>query len=54
MASSVNSIQFPPWLCMKYSYFMLILLILGPQALGKDIDVFLRLLIDVLEDSVGG
>ena len=30
----------PPWLCMKDSYFMLTLLILGPQAPSKDMDVF--------------
>ena len=35
---------------MKDSYFMLTLLILGPQAPGKDINVFLYLLIDELKD----
>ncbi|GJU77931.1 hypothetical protein Tco_1275001 [Tanacetum coccineum] len=40
----------PPWLCMKESYLMLTLLITGPKSLGKDIDVFLRTLIDDLKD----
>nr|GFA56736.1 hypothetical protein [Tanacetum cinerariifolium] len=39
----------PPWLCMKESYSMLTLLIPGPQSLGKDIDVYLRPLIDDLK-----
>ena len=34
---------------MKDSYFMLTLLILGPQALGKDINVFLCPLLDELK-----
>ncbi|GKE41505.1 hypothetical protein Tco_1468789, partial [Tanacetum coccineum] len=40
----------PPWLCMKESSFMLTLLILGPKSPGKDIDVYLRPLIDDLKD----
>nr|GEW10909.1 hypothetical protein [Tanacetum cinerariifolium] len=40
----------PPWLCMKKSSFMLTLLILGTKSLGKDIDVYLRHLIDDLKD----
>ncbi|GKF10816.1 hypothetical protein Tco_0048742 [Tanacetum coccineum] len=40
----------PPWLCMKESSFMLTLLIPGPKSPGKDIDVYLRLLIDDLKD----
>ncbi|GKE68178.1 hypothetical protein Tco_1526250, partial [Tanacetum coccineum] len=40
----------PPWLCMKESSLMLTLLIPGPKSLGKDIDVYLRPLIDDLKD----
>ena len=40
----------PPWLCMKNLYFMLTLLILGHQAPGKDMNVFLHSLIDELKD----
>ena len=36
----------PPRRCMKEMFFNLSLLILGPQALGKDIDVYLRPLIE--------
>jgi len=39
----------PPWLCMKQPNFILSLLISGPRAPGKDIDVFLRPLIDELK-----
>nr|GEU66976.1 hypothetical protein [Tanacetum cinerariifolium] len=39
-----------PWLCMKESSFMLTLSIPGPKSPGKDIDVYLRLLIDDLKD----
>ena len=46
----LTAYNLPPWLCMKDSYFILTLLILGPQAPGKDMDVFLRLLIDELQD----
>nr|GEZ19278.1 hypothetical protein [Tanacetum cinerariifolium] len=38
-----------PWLCMKDSYFMLTLLIPGPKSPGKDIDVYLRPLIEDLK-----
>nr|GFC11612.1 hypothetical protein [Tanacetum cinerariifolium] len=38
-----------PWLCMKESSFMLKLLILSPKSPGKDIDVYLRPLIDDLK-----
>ncbi|GKF57889.1 hypothetical protein Tco_0171426, partial [Tanacetum coccineum] len=37
------------WLCMKESYFMLTLLIPSPKSSGKDIDVYLRPLIDDLK-----
>ena len=40
----------PLWLSMQDSYFMLTLLILGPQAPGKDMDVFLQPLIDELKE----
>ncbi|GKF70730.1 hypothetical protein Tco_0203787, partial [Tanacetum coccineum] len=40
----------PPWLCMKESSFMLTLLIPDPKSPGKDIDVYLRPLIDDLKD----
>ena len=43
-------IIFPPWLCIKNLYFMLTLSILGPQAPGKDMDVFLRPLIGELKE----
>ena len=39
----------PPWLCMKESSFMLTLLIPGPKSPGKDIDVFLRPLVEELK-----
>ncbi|KAD5318213.1 hypothetical protein E3N88_18159 [Mikania micrantha] len=39
----------PPWLCMKESSFMLTLLIPGPKSPDKDIDVFLRPLVDELK-----
>ncbi|GKA95957.1 hypothetical protein Tco_0818052 [Tanacetum coccineum] len=39
-----------PWLCMKESSFMLTLLIPGHKSPGKDIDVYLRPLIDDLKD----
>ena len=39
----------PPWMCMKQSFFMLSLLILGPTAPGNDIDIYLQPLIDELQ-----
>ncbi|GJV81014.1 reverse transcriptase domain-containing protein [Tanacetum coccineum] len=39
----------PLWLCMKGSSFMLMLFIPGPKSPGKDIDVYLRPLIDDLK-----
>nr|AAM74359.1 Putative transposable element [Oryza sativa Japonica Group] len=38
-----------PWLCFKWKYNMLCLLIQGPRQPGNDIDVFLELVIDDLE-----
>ena len=40
----------PPWKCMKSESLMLSLLIPGPSAPGKDMDVFLRPLIDELKE----
>ncbi|CAH9132283.1 unnamed protein product [Cuscuta epithymum] len=40
----------PPWLCTKDPYKLLTLLIPGPSSHGKDIDVFLRPLIDELKE----
>ncbi|KAM6563591.1 hypothetical protein CsatB_023589 [Cannabis sativa] len=40
----------PPWKCMKREFVMMALLIPGPSAPGKDIDVFLRPLIDELKE----
>ena len=40
----------PPWRCMKEMFFNLSLLIPGPQALRKDIDVYLRPLIEELKE----
>ncbi|GJZ50897.1 zinc finger, PHD-type containing protein [Tanacetum coccineum] len=46
----LTTYNMPPWLCMKESSFMLTLLIPGPKSPGKDIDVYLRTLIDDLKD----
>nr|GEY85057.1 hypothetical protein [Tanacetum cinerariifolium] len=46
----LTTCNLPPWLCMKESSFMLMFLILGPKFSGKDIDVYLRPLIDDLKD----
>ena len=46
----VTTYNLPPWLCMKESSFMLTLLIPGPKSPGKDMDVFLRPLVDELND----
>ncbi|KAL6331580.1 hypothetical protein AAG906_011520 [Vitis piasezkii] len=40
----------PPWKCMKESFFMMSLLIPGPHAPGKDIDIYLRPLVDELKE----
>ena len=40
----------PPWKCMKQSFSMLSLFIPGPQALGRDIDVYMQPLIDELKE----
>ncbi|GJV74281.1 retrotransposon gag domain, retroviral aspartyl protease [Tanacetum coccineum] len=46
----LTTYNLPPWLCMKESSFMLTLLITGLKSWGKDIDVYLRPLIDDLKD----
>nr|GFC97065.1 hypothetical protein [Tanacetum cinerariifolium] len=45
----LTTYSLPPWLCMKESCFMLTLLIPGPKSMGKDIDVYLRPLIEDLK-----
>ncbi|GKF05820.1 hypothetical protein Tco_0036488 [Tanacetum coccineum] len=45
----LTTYNLPSWLCMKESSFMLTLLIPGPKSPGKDIDVYLRPLIDDLK-----
>ncbi|GJX07399.1 retrovirus-related pol polyprotein from transposon 17.6 [Tanacetum coccineum] len=45
----LTTYNMPPWLCMKESSFILTLLIPGPKSLGKDIDVYLRPLIEDLK-----
>ncbi|GJS96746.1 hypothetical protein Tco_0803714 [Tanacetum coccineum] len=46
----LTTYNLPSWLCMKESSFMLTLLIPGPKSPGKDIDVYLRPLIDDLRN----
>ncbi|GJT84922.1 zinc finger, PHD-type containing protein [Tanacetum coccineum] len=45
----LTTYNLPPWLCMKESSFMLTLFIPGPKSPSKDIDVYLRPLIDDLK-----
>lgn len=40
----------PPWKCMKQTFSMMTLLIPGPQAPGRDIDVYLLPMIDELKE----
>jgi hypothetical protein len=40
--------NFPPWVCVQESNFMMALLIPGPKSPGKDFDVFLQPLIEDL------
>ena len=40
----------PPWKCMKESLFMMSLLISGPHALSKHMDIYLHPLIDELKE----
>ncbi|KAM3284809.1 hypothetical protein P3S67_023608 [Capsicum chacoense] len=44
----------PPWDCMKSSYFMMTLLIPGPKCPGNDIDVYLKLMIEELNELWNG
>ncbi|KAH7846070.1 hypothetical protein Vadar_009431 [Vaccinium darrowii] len=44
------SYNLPPWKCMKDPFFMMSLLILGPNQPGTNIDVYLRTLVDELND----
>ena len=44
------SYNLPQWMCMKRFSFMLSLLILGPTSPGKDIDVYLQLLVEELKE----
>ncbi|KAF7114861.1 hypothetical protein RHSIM_RhsimUnG0074200 [Rhododendron simsii] len=39
----------PPWKCMKEPFLFMSLLIPGPSAIGRDIDVYLRPLVDELK-----
>ena len=38
----------PPWLCMKCTYIMMLLVIQGPHQPGNNIDVYLQLVVDEL------
>ncbi|XP_042460417.1 uncharacterized protein LOC122043920 [Zingiber officinale] len=40
----------PPWMCMKPEYFILSLLIPGPESPGNNIDVYLQPLVDELNE----
>ncbi|GJZ68761.1 hypothetical protein Tco_0632311 [Tanacetum coccineum] len=46
----LTTYNLPLWLCMKETTFTLTLLIPGPKSPGKDINVYLTPLIDVLKD----
>ncbi|XP_062100084.1 uncharacterized protein LOC133805932 [Humulus lupulus] len=46
----LENYNLPPWLCMKDNNLMMTILIPGPKSLGKDIDVFLRPLVDELKE----
>ena len=46
----LTTYNLPPWVCMKESSFMLTLLIPSPNSPGKDMDVFLRPVVDKLKD----
>ena len=40
----------PPWICMKETNFFLSVIVPGRKALGKDIDVYLQLVVDELKE----
>ncbi|KAK1644553.1 hypothetical protein QYE76_062358 [Lolium multiflorum] len=42
--------NFPPWICMKESNFILSVIVPGRRSPGKDIDVYLQLVIDELQE----
>jgi hypothetical protein len=42
--------NFPPWMCIKQTSFILSLVIPGPSSLGMDIDVYIQPLIDELQE----
>ena len=46
----LTTYNLPPWLCMKETTLMLTLLIPGPKSPAKDIDVYLKPLIDDLKE----
>nr|XP_017239698.1 PREDICTED: uncharacterized protein LOC108212485 [Daucus carota subsp. sativus] len=45
----VTPYNLPPWMCMKQPYLFLSLMIPGPNSPGKNLDVYLRPLIDELK-----
>ncbi|XP_074323740.1 uncharacterized protein LOC141660653 [Apium graveolens] len=45
----VTPYNLPPWMCMKQPYLFLSLMIPGPKSPGKNLDVYLRPLIDELK-----
>ncbi|KAK1605765.1 hypothetical protein QYE76_029438 [Lolium multiflorum] len=42
--------NFPPWICMKETNFILSVIVPGRRSPGKDIDVYLQLVIDELQE----
>jgi hypothetical protein len=42
--------NFPAWLCLKQSYWIMSMIIPGPKSPGNNIDVYLQPLIDELND----
>ena len=49
MASYVDDLYLPPWMCIKSEYLILSLLIPGPRSPANDIDIYLQPLIDELK-----
>jgi hypothetical protein len=45
----ISIFKLPSWLCEKRKYLLLTIIISGPKALGIDIDVFLKSLMQVME-----
>lgn len=52
MVSSVDDYNLSPMLCMKRKYMLLSMMISNPRQPGKDIDIYLKLLIDDLKINV--